>query len=45
MKKDNEPVCDEKDYLHHYLIEQINRISVEEQEEQMKEELQNNDIT
>jgi hypothetical protein len=40
MNKDKELECDEeRDYLQHYLIEQINRISVEEQEEQMREEL------
>lgn len=44
MKKENSPECDEKDYLHHYMIEQINRITVEEQEEQMKNEIKNNKL-
>ncbi|WP_456272913.1 hypothetical protein [Bacillus sp. AK031] len=43
MKKGEELECnEERDYLQHFLIEQINRISVEEQEEQMREELKNN---
>jgi hypothetical protein len=44
MKKDKEPRCDEMDYLHHFLIEQINRITVEDQGEQMEEELKNPEL-
>ncbi|WP_421382374.1 hypothetical protein ACOJQI_22570 [Bacillus salacetis] len=39
MRKEKEPACHEQDYLNHFLVEQINRISVEDQAEQMKEEL------
>ncbi|WP_171016948.1 hypothetical protein [Pseudalkalibacillus caeni] len=42
MKKENKTECNEEmDYLRHYLVEQINRITVEEQEEQMREEMEN----
>lgn len=44
MRKENEPGCEEQDYLNHFLVEQINRITVEEQEEQMKEELRHNNL-
>ena len=41
MKKNSENHCvDEKDVLHHYLEEQIAYISVQEEEERMREELQ-----
>ncbi|MGM0843387.1 MAG: hypothetical protein ACQEUT_00315 [Bacillota bacterium] len=36
--------CDEQDYLNHFLIQQINRITVEDQEEQVKEEIKNQDL-
>jgi hypothetical protein len=39
MKKEKESDCNELDYLNHFLIEQINRITVEDQEEQMKAEV------
>lgn len=41
MEKEKEPGCEELDYMNHFLIEQINRISVEDQEKQMKDELEN----
>ncbi|WP_409252379.1 hypothetical protein V1502_20180 [Bacillus sp. SCS-153A] len=43
MKKEKDPDCNELDYLNHFLIEQINRISVEDQEKQMKAELDNHE--
>ncbi|WP_168413194.1 hypothetical protein [Bacillus salacetis] len=44
MEKDKQPDCKEQDYLNHFLIEQINRITVEDQGEQMEEELENTDL-
>ncbi|WP_263576002.1 hypothetical protein [Metabacillus arenae] len=41
MKKENEPICNEKvDYLHHFLNEQITQINVIEEEERIREENQ-----
>jgi hypothetical protein len=43
MREKDEIVCEETDYLHHMLNEQITRICVKEEEERMKEELEDND--
>jgi hypothetical protein len=43
MKKEKDTDCNEQDYLNHFLINQINRITVEDQAEQMKEELDNSE--
>lgn len=40
MEKNNHLQCDEKDALHHYLEEQIAYIAVQEEEERMREELE-----
>lgn len=40
MNKEQEPFCNEDmDRFNHYLIEQITKISVQEEEERMKEEI------
>lgn len=44
MREKNKITCEETDYLHHILNEQITRICVKEEEERMKEELKGNDI-
>ncbi|WP_157888135.1 hypothetical protein [Bacillus marinisedimentorum] len=41
MEKEKETVCnEEQDRLNHYLIDMVTKVIVEEQEEQMKEELE-----
>ncbi|WP_269431567.1 hypothetical protein [Bacillus sp. SA1-12] len=43
MKDRDKIICDETDYLHHMLNEQITRICVEEEDERIREELNNQD--
>lgn len=45
MKNEKDPTCNkEMDYLHHILNEQITRICVKEEEERMREELNNEEM-
>ncbi|MGM7724232.1 hypothetical protein [uncultured Metabacillus sp.] len=41
MKDKDDIICEETDYLHHMLNEQITRICVLEEEERIREEMNN----